>query len=111
VDSDESDICNFLGSCGDQFVSALEISRRAANRKRFREEPRWAIQAIHRLIDQKVIESDGAGRYRLGSRQAEEKPTPKPKRWISPHIQKILNESGTQFDAMNPGPPEGDKKP
>ncbi len=107
VDSDEMEIYRYLEGCGGQFVSALEISRRAASRKRFQEEPKWATSPLHRLTDSGVIETNGKSQYRLCPKQTEEKP--KVKRWISPHIQKILRDSGKQFDAMNPAPPESEK--
>jgi hypothetical protein len=107
VDSDEVEICRYLESCRGQFVSAVEISRRAASRKRFQEEPKWATSALHRLMDNGEIETNGKGQYRLRPKQTEEKP--KVKRWISPHIQKILRDSGKHFDAMDPGPPESEE--
>ena len=46
------------------FVSHGEISRRA-NRKRFKEDPNWARQALRGLVDQGILEQDSAGGFRL----------------------------------------------
>jgi hypothetical protein len=109
------EIFRYLESCRGNYVSAQEISRRASSRKRYQEEPKWAAAALHRLMDSGIVETNSSGHYRLRSEHLEEKPKPTPpkeaipntKRWISPHIQKILQDSGKKFDEGKPSASEG----
>jgi len=97
LDSDEQDILNYLGTCPKQFVSSREICRRAAGKKRFSDEPYWATQVLLRMVEKKLIEMDAAGHYRLKQDKRDEE---KRKRWISPEIEKLLRESGKDFDGL-----------
>ncbi len=96
MDADEREICNYLKSFPNQFISAREISRRAAGKRRFREEPGWAGPVLARLVERAIIESDSTGHYRL--RPAEKKN--KPKKWMAPRIRQILQESGKDFGGV-----------
>ena len=93
MDADERDICNYLKSWPGQFVSGREISRRAAGKWRFREEPEWANPVLARLVERGVIESDSTGHYRLRVPDKKEKR----KKWLSPHMRKILEKSEKDF--------------
>lgn len=93
MDGDEKAICDYLKSWSGQFVGAREISRRAGGKWRFRDDPDWAIPVLARLIEERIIESDATGHYRLA-------PQPKRKRsgkWVSPQIRRILEQSGKDF--------------
>jgi hypothetical protein len=93
MDADEREICVFLKSWQQQFVSAREIARRAGGKWRFREDPNWAVPVLSRLMDRGIVESDANGHYRL-------KPQPKKdkvKKWVSPQIKRLLEESGKKF--------------
>jgi hypothetical protein len=105
MDSDEAEIWNFLNSCPGEFVSPIEISRRASGRRRYKDEPKWALRPIQRLLDQKIIETDGNGHYRLPPTEQKSKA----KRWIAPHIRKILKESGKDFEEVDLDAPEDPK--
>ena len=94
MDADERDICLYLKGWPGQFVSVAEITRRAGGKRRYREEPSWAIPILSRLVEKGFLESDSTGHYRLKARKEKEKK----KRWVSPHIQKILEKSGKKFD-------------
>ena len=94
MDSDERQILDYLKSWVRHFVSAREIARRAGGKRRFRDEPQWAYPVISRLLEKKAIETDGLGHYRIVSNAAEAK---KRKRWISPHLRRILERSGRDF--------------
>src|SRR5258707_5917427 len=96
MDADEQDICNYLKAWPKQYISAREICRRAGGKRRFREDPFWANQPLLRLVEKNILENDAAGYYRL---KPEEKQT-RTKRWISPHIQQMLDESGKAFDGV-----------
>jgi hypothetical protein len=105
MDADEKDIVNYLKSWPGQFVSAREIARRASGKWRFRQDPDWAVTAIGRLVERDIIESDSTGHYRLIRKATKEKP----KKWISPEIRKILQESGKDFgEAITIEEEEGD---
>ena|SRR6185436_19378759 len=95
MDSDERDICNYLKSWPGQFISGREISRRAAGKWKFRQEPNWAHEALSRLVEQDIIESDSTGHYRL--RKGSTDASRKPKKWVSPQIKRILERSGKDF--------------
>ena len=98
MDADENDICQYLKSWPGQFVSAKEICRRAGGKWRYREDERWALPVLQRLIETGLVESDSTGHYRLV--QPQEKKRDK-KRWISPHIQRILEQSGRDFTEVD----------
>src|SRR5262245_4663102 len=91
--ADEKQICVFLKSWHGQFVSAREISRRAAGKRRLEREPDWAVTPLARLVEKGIIESDSTGHYRLRPRDDQTK-----RRWVSPQIKKLLEESGKNFD-------------
>ena len=94
MDSDEREIYQFLKTWGTEYVGAMEIARRATNKKRFYEEPDWAKVVLMRMADRGVLESDSQGRYRIKpvSRKG------KNKRWVEPDIAKILHESGVEVE-------------
>ncbi|HWX20430.1 MAG TPA: hypothetical protein VN578_11070 [Candidatus Binatia bacterium] len=71
-----------------------EICRRAAGKKRFHEDPNWAVQVLGRLVEKGVVESDSTGHYRLLRPEKKKEQ----KRWVSPQIRKILESSGKKFD-------------
>ena len=98
MDADENDICQYLKSWPGQFVSAKEICRRAGGKWRYREDERWALPVLQRLIETGLVESDSTGHYRLVQRQEKKRDK---KRWISPHIQRILEQSGRDFSEVD----------
>lgn len=95
MDADERDICIYLKSWPRQFVSGREIARRAGGKRRFREDPNWAALVLERLTERGVVESDSAGHFRLRMKDKE-----KSRKWISPYIQKILEESNKPFEQV-----------
>ena len=94
MDADEQAICEYLKSWPRQFVSAREISRRAAGKQRFRDEPDWAVRILIRMLEKGLVEADSTGHYRLPPPEKRDRP----KKWVSPQIKKILEQSGKQFD-------------
>ncbi len=89
MDADERDICLYLKSWPGQFVSVAVIARRAASKRRFEREPDWAAPVLQRLVDRGIVETDSTGHYRLRPRPKKEKD----KRWVSPQVQRILQQS------------------
>ena len=96
MDADQTEICQYLKSFQDQFVSGKEICRRAGGKWRFREDPTWAFPILRRMLESRVLETDIDGRFRLTQQSAPAKSTRK-RVWISPAIQRILEESGKSF--------------
>ena len=96
MDADEREICLYLKGWPGQFVSVAEITRRAGGKRRGRQDPNWALPVLTRLVEQGILESDSTGHYRLIKRTK----TEKKKRWVSPHIQKILEKSGKSFEGV-----------
>jgi len=97
MDGDEREIFYFLKSRGDEFVNAKEVARRAGGKKRFFDDPEWARQVLVRMTERGILESDSLGRYRV-------KPIGKKgknKRWVSPDIAKILEESDVEVEGAN----------
>ena len=93
MDADEREICDFLKSFPGQFISAREIARRAGGKWKFHDDQHWAVPALTRLKEKNIVETNLSGQYRLvGNLKTE-----KQKKWISPHIKKILEQSGKDF--------------
>ena len=102
MDADERDIVNYLKSMPGQFISAKEISRRASGKRRHREEPHWALPVLVRMLEQGVVVQDPSHYYRL--REAAKKE--RPKRWISPQMQRILDRRGKAEETFEVDDPE-----
>ena len=94
MNADEREICLYLKGWPGQFVSMAEIARRAGGKRRFRDDPNWAVPTLSRLLEKGILESDATGHYRLKPRSKKEQR----KRWVSPQIQRILEKSGKKFD-------------
>jgi hypothetical protein len=92
MEADEREVILFLKSWSGQYVALKEICRRASGKTRFREDPHWAVPVLAQLVDKGVVESDSTGHYRLKLVKK------KPKRWVSPQVQKILEQSGRTFE-------------
>jgi len=102
MDADERDICIYLKPWRGQLVSGIEISKRAGGKRRFIQNPNWAVPALARLVERGVLETDDSNHFRLPLPQQKGKT----KRWVAPHIQKILEQSGKSFE----GPPPADEE-
>lgn len=96
LDADEQEIFDYLKSWTDQFVSSKEIARRAGGKKRFKDNPYWASKPLMRMVEKGVLEGDSSGRYRLKP----EKDAKAPRRWLSPQMRRILEESGKDVDTF-----------
>ena len=96
MDADEQDICNYLKQWPKQFISGREIAKRAGGKRRAKDEPTWATDPLLRMVEKQIIEADRGGHFRLI--QQEKKPPPK--KWVSPQIKKLLEESGKKFEGV-----------
>lgn len=111
MDADEKDIITYLKVWAGQYISAREIARKAASKKRYHSEPDWAVPVLGRLLEKGLVEADAMAHYRLAPESKKEKT----KRWLSPEIQKILEKTGKDFSegveiapSENP-PPDSDQ--
>ena len=94
MSSDEREILQYLQTWDGVFVNAKEVCRRASTKKRFHEDPDWARPLLLAMVDNGLLEKDLNGRFRV-------KPERKKghnQKWISPDIEKILNDGGVNID-------------
>jgi len=96
LSTDEQCIYQYLELWPDQFVSGIEISRRADSKNRFFENPSWAAHVLGQLVALGTIETDGDGRYRL--RGYSTVMVGGKSKFIAPHLMEILAKSGQKFD-------------
>jgi len=89
MDADEREIFQFLKTRASEFTAAMEICRRAGNKKRFHQDPNWAKPILQRMEERAILESDQQGRFRIKPVARKHK-----KQWVAPDIAKILEESG-----------------
>ena len=94
MDADEREIFHFLKTRGGEYVNAVEIARRAGNKKRFYDDPNWAKPVLMRMVDRGLLQNDASGRYRLKPVSRKDKQN----HWVAPDIAKILQESGVETD-------------
>ena|SRR5580765_7637921 len=96
MDADEREIYYYLRQFKSQYISSREICRRSGGKRRFGEEPQWAIAPLLRMVERGILESDPAGHFRIKPRpeQAQKK------KWVSPQIARILKESGKEFEGV-----------
>ena len=104
MDSDEREVSSYLKSWGRQFVAAREIARRASGKRRFKDEPQWVYPVLARMLEKGVVETDGLGHYRAVHAATDGK---RKKRWVSPHLRRILDRSGKDFTEVLDVPDEG----
>ena len=101
LSADEKDIYDYLKSYSKQYISGREVCRRAGGKRRFQEDPHWAFRILPRMIEKGAVEADSLGHYRLRDDGEETKPNKKNKRWVAPHIERILRQSGKKFDGID----------
>ena len=99
--SDEKEIYDFVKSYSNHYVSGKEICRRAGGKRRFQEDPHWAFRVLPRMMEKGVFETDSLGHYRVRDEETEKKAKKKGKRWVSPQIERILKESGKEFQDIS----------
>ena len=62
---EETAIINFLRGNQDAFVARREIARKALKRTIFEENPHWADAPLASLVDQRLLEQNESGHYRI----------------------------------------------
>ena len=96
VSLDAACVLQYLYLFPNDFLTETEIARRAGERSVFKENPRWAHVALSQLLDLKLVETDGLGRYRVNDVRPEEGGASK--RFIAPHLRAILERKGGAID-------------
>ena len=96
MDAEEQDVCNYLKQWTKQFISGREIARRAGGKRRSRQDPFWANPVLSRIVEKQLMETDRSGHFRMIQQEV----TPRERKWISPALQKLLEESGKKFDGV-----------
>jgi hypothetical protein len=99
MDADQTAICQFLKQSPEEFISRKEICRRAGGKWRFREDEYWAVPALARLREERIIEADETGHYRL-VKQTKDSGN-KQRVWMSPAIRSMLKSSGQNFGTID----------
>jgi hypothetical protein len=99
MDADQSAICQFLKQTPEEFVSRKEICRRAGGKWRFREDEFWAVPVLSRMREERIIESDDTGHFRL-VKQSKNSGN-KQRVWMSPAIRSMLKSSGHSFGTID----------
>lgn len=94
--TDANCVLQYLGNYPMQFISEMEICRRAESRHRFVEESRWAHVALDELLELSLVETDGRGRYRIKSKR--KKVEGKSGKFMAPAMREILEKSGRKID-------------
>lgn len=93
MDADEREIFQFLKTRTGDYTAAMEICRRAGNKRRFHQDPNWAKPVLQRMEERSILESDQQGRFRIKPVSRKHK-----KQWVAPDIAKILEESGMAME-------------
>jgi hypothetical protein len=62
---EETAILNFLKGSPDDYVARREIARKALKRTIFEENPHWADAPLAALVDQKLVEQNESGHYKI----------------------------------------------
>ena len=62
---EEFAIMNFLKGGPDSYVARREIARKALKRTVFEENPHWADAPLASLVDQRLVEQNESGHYKI----------------------------------------------
>ena len=97
--ADESCVLEYLKHWPGQFVSKIEIARRAESKTRFVTDPNWADRALRSLVESGLVEANSFGQYCLPDHIAAATVKCGSKTmFIAPHLAEILEKSGRRFD-------------
>ena len=94
--ADESCVLQYLENFPDDFVTEMEIARRADGRTHFMDDTHWAHIALSQLIESGLLETDGLGKFRLKDRSA--KAHAMVRKFLAPEVREILEHSSHHFD-------------
>jgi hypothetical protein len=96
ISTDGNCVLQYLSNFPGEFISGMEIARRADGRERFAQDAHWAHVALAQLEEMKLVETDGLGRFRLPAGKSGTKG--KPRKFIDPKLLDILSHSNRKID-------------
>ncbi|EEF59375.1 hypothetical protein [Pedosphaera parvula] len=102
LSGDGKAIVEYMKAFSHTFVSGREIARRAGGKKRYAEDRFWAMPILSRLVEEGVLESDNAGRFRLVQERPQNSKN-KLNRHVAPQMLRILKSSGREFQTFDLG--------
>lgn len=94
--ADANCVLQYLNHFPGQFISEMEIARRAGDRHRFEADAHWTHVVLSELMELAVVETDGLGRYRIKSGLA--KANGHGQKFIDPKLRGILEQSDKKFN-------------
>ena len=62
---EELAIMNFLRGAPESYIARREIARKALKRAVFDENPHWADAPLASLVDQRLVEQNESGHYKI----------------------------------------------
>jgi|SRR5467141_2670208 hypothetical protein len=74
MNHDDKMVLDYLGKYPTSFVSVMEVCKRAADRRRFAQQPDWARPILARLTQASMLECNASGQYKLKSKHEDEEP-------------------------------------
>jgi hypothetical protein len=96
---DEICILEYLKHWPGQYISRIEIARRAESKARFVNDPNWAERALRNLLDLGMVETNSYGQCCLPEHLAAATVKCGAKTmFVAPHLAEILGKSGRTFD-------------
>src|SRR4051794_29847510 len=98
MNADEKAIVDYLKSWPKAFVSGREIARKVGGKHRYEEDRSWALPILMEMVNNGLVDTDGLGCYRL--KRPDEKKKHHFQRHVSPHILRILRNSGKSFEGV-----------
>ena len=99
--TDEIQVFEYMKSCPNVFVSAIEIARRVGGKRRLREDPDWIRPVLLRMVSDELLEADHFGQYRLKMRA---KNRPHPQKLTMDNFETwelVLEEQPENFGSVN----------
>lgn len=98
LNTDETSVFQYLQHHPEDFISEMEVARRADSRNRFMNDTHWAHVSLLQLVEKHLLETDGSGRYRVLIDRPHERLQRQPHKFIDPRLRAILERSGHNFD-------------
>lgn len=94
MEYEEREIRYFLKGYPGQFVSPRVIARRVGGKRRYHDDPQWAVPILSKLLDNGIVETDVQGHYRLKKASPRDRSK---QTWVSPQVRQILSRSSSDF--------------
>ena len=93
---EENCVLQYLNLFPGQFVTEVEIARRADRRQHFMEDAHWAHNPLIQLMESNLVEASSDGKYRLKSTRP--RTGELVQRFLDPRLRELLERSDRQID-------------